>query len=120
MPARAAAAPPSPTAFDAAGPEALALYRALLAAAGTLGPFAEEVKKTSVQLVRKTAFAGVAFRKAHLVLTLKSDRAAASPRIFKSEQTSASRWHHEVKVKEAGEIDAELLGWLRAGYELSA
>lgn len=108
------------TAFDGAGPAALALYQVLLKAAQALGPSTVEVKKTSVHLVRKTAFAGVALRKAHLVLTLKADRALASPRIFKSERTSASRWHHEVKIAAESEIDAELLGWLRAGYELSA
>jgi hypothetical protein len=117
MPASAAA--PTPTALDAAGPVALQLYQDLLAALRGLGPFEVEVKKTSIHLVRKTAFAGVAPRKAHLVLTLKSDRPVASPRIFKSEQTSASRWHHEVKITAAEQIDAELLAWLRAGYELS-
>lgn len=113
-------APPPQTALDAAGPVALQLYQQLLAAVQTLGPFEVEVKKTSIHLVRKTAFAGVTPRKAHLVLTLKSDRPVKGPRIFKSEQTSASRWHHEVKISEAEQIDAELLGWLRAGYELSA
>jgi hypothetical protein len=61
----------------------------------------------------------VAVRKEHLVLTIKSDCAIASPRIFKSEQTSASRFHHEVKLARLKDLDAELRGWLRAAYELS-
>ena len=49
----------------------------------------------------------------------KSDRPIDSPRIVKSEQTSARRFHHEVKLAQARDLDAELRGWLKAAYELS-
>jgi hypothetical protein len=103
-----------------AAPETRKLYEKLLAKMRTVGPFEEEVKKTCLHLVRVTAFAGVHARKQHLLVTIKSDRAIKSPRIVKSEQTSKSRWHHDVKLASPAEIDAELLGWLRAAYELSA
>ena len=102
-----------------AGPPALALYKKLLAALKPLGKFEEEVKKTSIHLVRKTAFAGVAPRKEYLLLTIKSDKLIRSVRIKKSEQTSKSRWHVEVKLESASDIDKELLGWLRSAYALS-
>lgn len=70
--------------------------------------------------MNRTALAGVATRKGHLVLTIKSDRRIASPRIHKSEQTSASRFHHEVKLQSPTEVDDELVGWLEAAYALSA
>ncbi len=109
-----------PNAFSAAGPVALGLYKQLLTALHAIGPFQEEVKKTSIHLVRKTAFAGVQARKEHLNLTIKAAKAIRSARIYKSEQTSKSRWHHEVKLAAPNEIDAELLRWLREAYELSA
>jgi hypothetical protein len=62
----------------------------------------------------------VAVRKGHLVLTIKSDRPLESPRVFKSEQTSAKRFHHEVKLAKPKDLDAELKGWLKEAYELSA
>ena len=62
---------------------------AILDAARSLGGFAEEPKKTSIHLVRVTAFAGVATQKAALVLTLKSDRDGASQRFRKREKASA-------------------------------
>ena len=32
---------------------------------------------------------------------------------------SAHRWHLEVRLEDPDEVDAELVGWLRDGYELS-
>jgi hypothetical protein len=62
----------------------------------------------------------VATRKAHLILTLKSDRKLISPRIHKTEQVSAKRFYHEVKLVSPTEVDDELAGWLREAYALSA
>jgi hypothetical protein len=91
-----------------------------LKASARFGPVIEDPKKTSIHLVNKTAFAGVATRKSAIVLTIKSDRKLASSRIHKSEQTSASRYHHEVKLTSPADVDAELKDWLKAAYELSA
>ena len=50
---------------------------------------------------------------------IKSDREISSPRIHKSEQTSAQRFHHEVKLTSPAEVDSELVKWLKDAYELS-
>ena len=106
--------------FDGKEPATRKIYDRLLQTSRKFGAVIEEPKKTSIHLVNKTAFAGVATRKSTIVLTIKSDRKLASPRIHKSEQTSASRFHHEVKLTSPAEVDPELTGWLRAAYELSA
>jgi len=67
-----------------------------------------------------TALAGIATRKDSLVLTIKSDRPLNNQRIHKSEQTSARRFHHEVKLTTPAEVDNELMGWLTEAYRLSA
>jgi len=108
------------TALSAAGPDAIALYKNLLAALKKIGKFEIEVKKTSVHLVRKVAFAGVQLRKQYIVVTIKFDTRMEHPRISRTEQTSRNRWHSEVKIANASAIDAELLGWLRKSYELAA
>ena len=95
------------------------IYDALLKHARKFGPVIEDPKKTSIHLVNKTAFAGVATRKSAIVLTLKSDRDLDSPRIHKSEQASARRFHHEVKLTTPKDVDAELIAWLKEGYALS-
>jgi hypothetical protein len=76
-------------------------------------------KKTSIHLVNKTAFAGVATRKSSLFLNIKSASPIEHPRIAKVEKVSANRFHQEVKITDPKEIDAELLAWLKRAYELS-
>lgn len=106
--------------FVGRDPIVRAIYEHLKKAIKPFGPIVEEPKKTSIHIVNRTALAGVATRKGHLILTIKSDRKLASPRIHKSEQTSASRFHHEVKLISPADVDEELAGWLKAAYLLSA
>lgn len=105
--------------FRDRAPNVAATYAALLRAARALGPVIEEAKKTSIHLVRESAFAGVATQKAALVLTLKSATDLTSSRIRKHEQTSANRWHLEVRLTEPAEVDAEVRQWLAAAYALA-
>lgn len=107
-------------ALTAASPTSLAIYKQLLAKLAPVGPFREEIKKTSIHLARKSAFAGVHPRSQHLLLTIKAEKPIRSPRVTKAEQVSKSRWHLDVKVSNIKEIDGELLGWLRRAYDLCA
>ncbi len=95
------------------------IYDRILKSARKFGRVGEEPKKTSIHLVNRTAFAGVATRKSALILTIKSDRRLSSSRIHKSEQTSASRFHHEIKLTSTADVDSELVKWLRDAYALS-
>ena len=105
--------------FAKAKPPVHATYQAILRAARELGPVAEDPKKTSIHLVRGTAFAGVATRAESLILTLKANRALRSPRIHRAEQTSANRWHVEIRLSSPADVDAELRGWMAQAYELA-
>ena len=105
--------------FVKSDPAVLATYRRLLRAARALGPIVEEPKKTSIHLVRQTAFAGVATRRSSLILTLKSAADIRSPRIGKREQASANRWHVEVRLEKPAHIDRQLTEWLKAAYDLA-
>jgi hypothetical protein len=105
--------------FEGKDPVVRRIYDELLKKVRRFGSIAEEPKKTSIHLVNATAFAGVATRKNSIVLTIKSDRQLASPRIHKTEQTSARRFHHEARLTSPRDVDTELLGWLKAAYELS-
>ena len=105
--------------FTGKDPAVREVYVRLLTVLREFGPVNEEPKKTSIHLSRSSALAGVQVRKAHLVLTIKADRAIDSPRIHKSEQVSANRFHHEVKLASPKEIDREFRSWLKAAFELS-
>jgi hypothetical protein len=105
--------------FEGKDPIVRKIYDQLLKKVLQFGPVEEGPKKTSIHLNNVTAFAGVATRKNAIVLTIKSDRDLDSPRIHKSEQTSSRRYHHEVKLTAASDVDAELIAWLKAAYALS-
>ena len=96
-----------------------ALYDRLLEILNGFGPILEEPKKTSIHLVRKSALAGVETRKGYLLLNIKSDHKIDSPRIVKSDQPSARRFHHKVKIESLDDFDAELAGWLKESYLIS-
>ena len=105
--------------FENRAPEVKATYAAILKAAKTFGPVKEEAKKTSIHLVKRSAFAGVATRKTALILTLKSDTDIKSARIAKREQASAHRWHLETHLEGPQQVDREIVDWLRKAYELA-
>lgn len=105
--------------FAGKDPTVRATYQRLIEVARTLGPVMEEAKKTSIHLVRHTAFAGVATRRSSLILTLKSAKNVISRRIEKREQPSANRWHLQVRLEKPDQIDRQLTGWLKAAYELA-
>jgi hypothetical protein len=74
--------------FEGKDPIVRKIYDQLFKTLRQLGPISVEPKKTSIHLMNATALAGVATRKAHLVLTIKSDHPLQSPRIHKSEKSS--------------------------------
>ena len=106
--------------FEGRDPVVRKIYDSLIKNLKKIGPLAEDPKKTSIHINNKTALAGVATRKAHLILTIKSDRKLASPRIHRTEQVSSHRFHHEVKLTSVSDVDDELMSWLRNAYEMSA
>ena len=99
--------------------QVLQIYRKIVDASSTLGPVEEDPKKTSIHLKRRVAFAGVKTRKDALILTLKSERDVKHRRVHKTEQTSANRWHFEVRLNDPAEVDEQILQWLHASYELA-
>jgi len=105
--------------FSSRSPHVLEIYRKIVAASSSLGPVTEDPKKTSIHLNRRTAFAGVQTRKDALILTLKSERDVKHGRVHKTEQTSANRWHFEVRLNDPAEVDEQVLQWLHTSYELA-
>jgi hypothetical protein len=108
------------THFVKSTPDVRATYDAILKASRMFGAVAVQPKKTSIHLVRTTAFAGIATRKETLILTVKAADAIKSPRVLKAERASANRWHIEVRLTSPKAVDREIRSWLKAAYALSA
>jgi hypothetical protein len=105
--------------FEGRAPSVRKTYEKILEASRKFGPLEEDPKKTSIHLNRRTAFAGIATRKECLILTIKYDSALSDERVSKSEQASANRWHHEIKLTDPANVDAQIIAWLKHAYEIS-
>jgi hypothetical protein len=106
--------------FSGKEPSVRAMYDRLLLAMQEFGKVIEEPRKTSIHLVNVSAFAGVQTRGTYILLNIKANHKLESTRIHKTEQVSAQRFHHRVKVSSLSEIDKELIDWLHAAYVLSS
>jgi Domain of unknown function (DUF5655) len=96
------------------------IYERLLAVLKEIGPVQEDPKKSSIHLVRgSAALAGVEVRREYLLLNLKADHRIVSPRIRRTEQRAARRFHYKVKLSSPEEVDAETREWLEHASELS-
>ncbi|MBL8852886.1 MAG: hypothetical protein JNK57_02830 [Planctomycetaceae bacterium] len=96
------------------------IFSRLIATVEKFGSVTVEAKKTSIHLCNKTAFAGIRVMSKCIALTIKADKDLENPRITKHEQTSAHRWHLDVKLHSTKDLDKELVKWLRHAYDLSA
>jgi len=106
--------------FEGKDPAVRSIYNRILKESRKFGSVVEEPKKTSIHLVNKSAFAGVATRKTALILNIKSAAPIRHARIAKSEKLSASRYHQEVKLTSPDEVDSVLIGWLKEAYSISS
>lgn len=99
-------------------PTSAAVYTSLVGVLDDFGPFVVEEKKSSLHIVAgKAAFLGVHPRKDGLRINLVLARPLEGDRIAKCERVSANRFHNEVNVRKAAEIDETLTGWLREAYD---
>jgi hypothetical protein len=99
-------------------PEALAIYRGLVKLARRCGRFVILPEKTRIAFQVRMSFAAVSFRRdglnGHVVLA----RRLENPRFTRIETISPRNHVHNFQLRSVGELDAELLGWLREAYRV--
>src|ERR1700750_1841948 len=94
-------------------PAVTAIYEKLITELQKFGPLKIEPKKTSIHLGNRFGFAGVYTRSDYINLEVHLNHKLDSKRVSKVEQASANRFHHTIRLSNAGEVDKELLGWLK-------
>jgi hypothetical protein len=74
--------------------------------------------KTVIVLAAHTTFCYVVVRQDRLSIGVFLDRALVSPRVTKLDHVSSGKVASVVEVREPGEVDDELRGWLTEAYDL--
>ena len=110
-------------------PLELELYRGLYAIldAAELPELSVKVQKSQVSFYGRHLFAAASlplrrkkdWPKHCLIVTVGLGRRLESPRVAVAVEPYPGRWTHHVLVSEAGELDGELLSWLREANEFS-
>ena len=109
-------------------PAELALYEALLLRMEAAFPDASvKVQKSQISFYHRHLFAAASlplrrrkgWPKQALLVTLGLPYRLDSPRVAVAVEPYPGRWTHHVLVSEPGQIDGELLGWLREAYDFA-
>ena len=109
-------------------PAELALYEALLLRMEAAFPDASvKVQKSQISFYHRHLFAAASlplrrrkgWPKQALLVTLGLPYRLDSPRVAVAAEPYPGRWTHHVLVSEPGQIDGELLGWLREAYDFA-
>ena len=109
-------------------PLELSLYEALFSALDAAFPQASvKVQKSQISFYGRHLFAAASLpvrRKKtwpeHCILvTFGLSHRVEDPRIAVAVEPYPGRWTHHVLVSEPGQIDDELLGWLRESYDFA-
>ena len=109
-------------------PEELALYEALFRAVEAAFPEGSvRVQKTQISFYSRHLFAAASlpvrrrkdWPKICLVVTVGLSYRLESPRVAAASEPYPGRWTHHILVTEAGQIDEELMGWLREAWDFA-
>lgn len=94
-----------------------ALFHALLAKAQAWGPFELTATKSRVSITPRTRaiWCHEANDDGSLWLGFLLPHRVDSPRLRSG--LAGGRWSHHAKVRDEGDLDGELLGWLREAYD---
>ena len=105
-------------------PRALALYQALEDAVLAAFPDTEvRVQKTQVSFYCCRMFACASLPRKKMEGCGRDyllGRRAESPRILQAIEPYPGRWTTHIPLLEPGDVDGELLGWIRGAYEFSS
>lgn len=123
---------PSPEAFFAEEPEAIALFSALneriLEECGEFGTVSRQFQKTQVSYYNRFQFAALSLlkirRKAdmphpYVTVTFGLGEPCHHPRIGAVTEAAPGRWTHHLLVTSLEEIDDQLMDWLKQAAEFS-
>ena len=108
-------------------PGALPLAEAFIARLNTEQEgFSVRMQKTQITFSNRYNFAAISLLRMagragiYIVVSFGLDHEERNPRIVTAVEPWPNRWTHHVVVRDPGEIDDELMRWIREAYDFSA
>ncbi len=105
--------------FEGKVPELRSTFDHLINKLQHFGEINVAPKQTSIHLEKNSGFAGIHPRKNYFNLEFRTDYKIDDPRITRTQQLSARRFEHTVRLEKESDVDEQLLKWLKDAYELS-
>ncbi len=87
-----------------------------------------KVQKSQISFYNRHLFACVSFAglrkkkdcpESYIVVTFGLDKRVESPRIEAASEPYPNRWTHHLLISDAGEIDDELMAWIKSAADFS-
>ena len=92
------------------------LYHLLISKCRQFGPITLEPLKTIIALKKHTQFCSIQVQKQALKLIFRSYSRFNSSRFAATSQQADRMYYYQLKIKNLGDIDEEVLGWLKQAY----
>ena len=115
--------------FFAQMPQAIPLYQAFAEKISAVYPDVQiKVQKSQISFTNRHPFAFIwlPVRKVkdrpdvYMIVSFGLSRRIDSPRIVEAVEPYPHRWTHHIIVQDPGEIDAELMEWIKESYNYTA
>jgi len=106
--------------FRGKDPRLRSVFDALRRALERSGPLRVDAVESTINLVSKHHFGGIAVRREYLRVGFIADHEIRDQRISRAQRVAPRRVSHHVMVRSLGDLDAQLLGWLAEAQALQA
>ena len=84
------------------------------------GPLRVDAVASTINLVSRYHFGGIAVRRDYLRVGFVTNHVIKHQRISRVQQVGARRFHHDVVLRSARDLDDRLLGWLGESQAMQA
>ena len=101
-------------------PQLRQTYELLIAHLREFGLLRVDAVKSSINLVSKYHFAGIAVRRNYIRLGFLADETIVDERIVRTQQQGPKRVSHWVRLCTPRDVDDRLVRWLKKAYNLQA
>ena len=105
--------------FQGKSQELRDLYGHLLSELQKIGPVRESPAHNAIRLESRKIFASAAIRDNTVHVVFRTEYPIENPRVQFLKVVDEDKYQHVIRVASDGDIDEELLKWLKDSYQLS-